>query len=136
MVKIALLVVAVTLSGCASTREESAIAFQQQLPQLVTACNTAFRDGSQFGFDIVGISDGIDACDRLAKERSLRLADPAAVKIYQSYFGHSRAPQDANCTYMASSTGCAPPHPPTFTSALQQPTTWPELPPPGSATVR
>ena len=69
MPKIALLVIAVTLSGCASTSEESAIAFQQQLPQLVADCNLAFRDGGQFGVGIVAVSEGIDACDRLAKER-------------------------------------------------------------------
>ena len=85
MPKIALLVIAVTLSGCASTREESALAFQQQLPQLVADCNLAFRDGTQFGVGIVAVSEGIDACDRLAKERSLSLADPVAVDSYQSY---------------------------------------------------
>ena len=133
MRKIASVIVAVTLSGCASTREESALAFQQQLPQLVADCNLAFRDGTQFGVGIVAVSEGIEACDRLAKERSLGLANPAAVNSYQGY-RYSRARQDANCTYMASSTGCAPPQPPNFASALQQPTTWPELPP-GPATV-
>ena len=133
MRKIALLIIAVALSGCASTRQERAAEFQRDLPQLVADCNTAFRDGTQFGVAIVAIREGIDACNRLAKERSLGLADPAAVNSYQSY-RHSRARQDANCTYMASSTGCAPPQPPNFPSALQQPTTWPELPP-GPATV-
>ena len=83
MRKIALVIVAATLSACASTREESAIAFQQQAPQLVADCNMAFRDGTQLGVGIVAVSEGIDACDRLAKERSLGLANPAAVNSYK-----------------------------------------------------
>ena len=138
MPKIALLVIAVTLSGCASTREESALAFQQQLPQLVADCNLAFRDGTQFGVGIVAVSQGIDACDRLAKERSLSLADPVAVDSYQGYraaqyarlypTSNGRRAANESCTHMSSSTACAPLQPPTFTPALQQPTTWPTGP--------
>lgn len=93
---IALVVVAVTLSGCASTREESAIAFQQQSPQLVASCNMAFRDGSQFGRGIVVVREGVDACDRLAKEESLSLVDPVAVNTYQRYTFNRKRPVDMN----------------------------------------
>jgi hypothetical protein len=85
LLKLTLLIVAAALVGCASTREESAAVLQRELPRLVTACNTAFADGIQFGFGIVAISEGIDACDRLAKERSLSLIDPAAVDLYERY---------------------------------------------------
>jgi hypothetical protein len=134
MRKIALVIVTVTLSACASTREESAIAFQQQLPQLVADCNTAFRDGTKFGVGIVAISEGIDACDRLAKERSLSLVDATAIDSYQSY-KHSRAlsaVRDTDCSLRGGSTSCFPPQ--SYTPALQQPTTWPDLPP-GPATA-
>ena len=125
MRKIALVIVAATLSACASTREASAIAFQQQLPQLVADCNLAFRDGTQFGVGIVAVSEGIDACDRLAKERSLSLADPVAVNSYQSY-RHSRyVKRFAGGCFPGSGSACQPlpsyaPNP-----NLQQPSTWP-----------
>jgi len=119
MRKIVALVVALCLAGCASTREESASAFQQQVPQLVADCNLAFRDGTRFGVGIVAVSEGINACDRLARERSLSLADPVAVNSYQSY-NLSRAQRAASC-YPGSGSTCAPLA--SYTPALQQPTT-------------
>ena len=119
MQKSTLFIVVLVLAGCASTREESAIAFQQQLPQLVADCNLAFRDGTQFSVGIVAVSEGIDACDRLAKERSLSLADPVAVNSYQSY-NLGRAQRAASC-YPGSGSTCPPLA--SYTPALQQQTT-------------
>ena len=127
MQKIALVIVAVTFSGCASTREESAIAFQEQLPQLVADCNMAFRDGTQFGLGVVAVSEGVDACDRLAHERSLSLANPAAVKSYQSY-RVSRTRSNGLCPPGSGST--CPNLQGSHTQALQQQPKWPD-PPPG-----
>jgi hypothetical protein len=68
-----------TLGGCASTRQERAAAFQQELPQLVTACNAAF---SYVG----GPPDrDINACTQLSVRKSLGLTDPATVRAYQRY---------------------------------------------------
>ena len=67
------------LAGCASTREERLAAIQAELPKLVTACNGAFGDGSEL------VPIGIEACDRLARARSLDLADPAAAELYRRY---------------------------------------------------
>jgi hypothetical protein len=86
MVKVTLfLVAAATLVGCASTRRETAAAIQRELPQLVDACNGAFRDGREQGLGIVALSQGIDACDRLALARSLDLVRPATAELYKSY---------------------------------------------------
>ena len=80
MLKIALtVIVAVTLAGCASAREESTIAVQEQLPHLVAACN-AFSYARS-----ISSRNAIKACDRLAKERRLSLADPATVGRYHAY---------------------------------------------------
>ena len=75
----------VVLVGCASTREERVAAIQSELPQLVTACNGAFRDGSSMGLGIVAIDQGIEACDRLAFARSLDEVRPATAELYQHY---------------------------------------------------
>jgi hypothetical protein len=76
MLEMVLLIIAVTLAGSASTREERAAAFQRELPQLVAACNKAFSG--------VGprTRDGVKACDRLAAKKSLAVADPATVRAY------------------------------------------------------
>jgi hypothetical protein len=132
MRKIVALVVSLGLAGCASTREESAIAFQQQLPQLVADCNLAFRDGSQFGVGIVAVSAGIDACGRLAKERSLSLADPVAVNSYQGYraaqyarlYPTSNGRPRGNTSCWGGST-CSSMPLGSSTPNLQQPSTWP-----------
>ena len=141
MRKAALVLVVVTLSGCASTREEAAIAFHQQSPQLVADCNMAFRDGSQFGRGIVVVREGVDACDRLADKESLNLVDPVAVNTYRSYrLSHQRlrdsfipgergfraALPDTRCSgSMCSSTVGYSNTTPTW----QQAPTWPDLPP-------
>lgn len=79
MRKLTLLVVAVVLAGCASTRAERAAAFQQELPQLVEACN-GWLDPR---LDATSRRDGFNACERLSVKRSLTLADPATVQAYQ-----------------------------------------------------
>jgi len=85
-----LLLLAAALAGCASTRDESAAAIQAELPQLVAACNGAFRDGSEKGLETVTIriaviTEGLDACDRLARAGSLDHVRPATAEIYQRY---------------------------------------------------
>jgi hypothetical protein len=83
MLKITLLITAaVTLAGCASARQERAAAFQQQLPQLVTACN-ALADPS--GDAATSRRDAAEACERLALNKSLGLADPPTVRAYLRY---------------------------------------------------
>jgi hypothetical protein len=72
-------IVAVTLAGCASTREESALAFQQHLPRLIAACNVAFSSDAS-----ISQRDALKACDRLAEHGRLGLADPATVVRYQA----------------------------------------------------
>ena len=75
MLKLTLfLVAAAALAGCASTRERSAAVIQAELPQL----------------GIVTISDGIDACDRLAHARSLDLVRPVTVELYRRYLAAER----------------------------------------------
>ncbi len=91
MVKVTLfLVAAAVLAGCASTREKSAAAIQGELPQLVTACDGAFQDGRKLGLGIVTISEGIDACDRLAHARSLDLVRPVTAELYRRYLAEER----------------------------------------------
>jgi hypothetical protein len=79
MRKITLVAVAVALAGCASTRQERAAAFRQELPQLVTACN-GWADPR---LDAATRREGLRACDRLSVRKSLTLADPATVSLYQ-----------------------------------------------------
>src|SRR5262249_13914708 len=84
-----LLLLAAALAGCASTREESA-AIQAELPQLVAAWNGAFGAGSKKGLETVTIriaviTEGLDACDRLARAGSLDHVRPATAEIYQRY---------------------------------------------------
>ena len=78
MLKIAVLIVAATLVGCASSRQERDAAFQQELPQLVAACN-GWADPR---LDSTTRRDGMKACDRLSVRQSLTLADPATVSLY------------------------------------------------------
>jgi hypothetical protein len=78
MLKIALLAIAVTLAGCAATRQERAAAFQQELPQLVAACN-GWADPR---LDASTRRDGLRACDRLSVRQSLILTAPATVSAY------------------------------------------------------
>ena len=77
MRNVALLVIAVALSGCAGTRQERAAEFQRELPQLVAACNS-------FSEEIGRLErrDAFDACRRLAVRDSLELADLATVRAY------------------------------------------------------
>jgi hypothetical protein len=91
MLKLTLfLVAAAALAGCASARERSAAVIQAELPQLVIACDGAFQDGRKLGLGIVTISDGIDACDRLAHARSLDLVRPVTVELYRRYLAAER----------------------------------------------
>jgi hypothetical protein len=88
MLKFSLL--AVALAGCASTPGGSAAATQADLPKLVAACNGAFRDGSRKGTETVTIriavvTEGLEACDRLAAAESLDQVRPATAEIYQRY---------------------------------------------------
>jgi hypothetical protein len=80
MLKLGLLVMAVTLVGCASTRQERAAAFQRELPQLLAACNGWAR--AEPRLDGPSRRDGLKACDRLSVRNSLVLADPATVSAY------------------------------------------------------
>jgi hypothetical protein len=77
MRKVALLVIAVALAGCASARLERAAEFQRELPQLVSTCN-GWSD--QAGW--LDRRDAFEACRRLAVRKSLDLADPATVSAY------------------------------------------------------
>ncbi len=81
---------AAALAGCASAREGSTGTTQADLPQLVAACNGAFRDGSRKGsvtvtIRIAVITKGLEACDRLALAGSLDQVRPATAEIYQRY---------------------------------------------------
>ena len=79
MPKIGLLIIAVAVAGCASTRQERAEAFQQELPQLIAACNEAFSGADSL------TRDGINACERIAAKKGLRLTDPATASAYVRY---------------------------------------------------
>jgi hypothetical protein len=83
MLRIAFIVAAVTLVGCASTREERAAAFEEELPQLVAACNGWRQSDVAVGQVVRG--QGLNACSRLRDENSLRFADPAAANAYMRY---------------------------------------------------
>lgn len=90
MLRLPLFLLAAALAGCASTREGSAGATQADLPRLVAACNGAFRDGSRKGSDTVTVriavmTEGLEACDRLALAGSLDQVRPATAEIYQRY---------------------------------------------------
>ena len=78
MVKVTLLIAAVALASCASTRQERAAAFQRELPQLVARCN-ALGDPS---LDVTIRRDGATACEQLALNKRLDLADPATASAY------------------------------------------------------
>lgn len=90
MLRIALIVGAVTLVGCASTRAERATAFQQEVPQLVATCNEGFGGGGP------RTREGIHACGRLATKKSLGLADPAAASSYLSYANSRKGSGQSN----------------------------------------
>ena len=90
MSKFSLFLFAAALAGCAGTRGGSATAAQADLPKLVALCNGAFRDGSRKGSDTVTfrigvITEGLEACDRLALAGSLDQVRPATAEIYQRY---------------------------------------------------
>ena len=92
MLKLTLFLVAVaTLAGCASTGAEHSAGIEAELPQLVDACNGAFQDGRKVGLGIVTISDGIEACDRLAHAKSLDLVRPVTAELYRRYVADERA---------------------------------------------
>jgi len=85
-----LLLVAAALAGCAGTGERSAAEGQYDLPRLVAACNGAFRDGSRKGTETVTIriaviTEGLEACDRLARDGGLDQVRPATAEIYERY---------------------------------------------------
>jgi hypothetical protein len=81
MRKIGLLIVGVTLAGCASTRQERAAEFQRELPQLLAACNGWVHVDPRLDGPTIR-RDGFNACRRLAVKKSLGLADPAVVSAY------------------------------------------------------
>ena len=90
MLRLSLLLFGAALAGCAGTSERSAVATDADLPQLVAACNGAFRDGSQKGSDTVTVriavvTQGLEACDRLALAGSLDEVRPATAEIYRRY---------------------------------------------------
>jgi len=84
MRKIALLIIAGTLAGCATTRQERAAEFQQKLPQLVAACNEWIRVDPRLDGPTIR-RDGLKACDRLAAKRRLGLVDSAIARAYVSH---------------------------------------------------
>ena len=82
---VALLIIGVTLAGCASVRQEQAADFQRELPELVATCNgLADADGHRGGFN---------ACRKLAVRKRLGLADPAAASAYRSAMSGAGANQ-------------------------------------------
>lgn len=93
MLRIALIVAAITLVGCAGTREQRAAAFQREAPQWVAACNGWQQSDVTDGRVMRG--QGLKGCSRLRDENSLRLADPAAVSAYLRYVQGGRTNQAA-----------------------------------------
>lgn len=93
MLKVAFIVAAVTLVGCAGTREQRAAAFQREVPQLVAACNGWQQSDVTDGEVIRG--HGLQGCSRLRDENSLQLADPMAVSAYLRYVQGGRTNQAA-----------------------------------------
>jgi hypothetical protein len=78
---VGLLIIGVTLAGCASTRAERVAEFQRDLPQLVAACNAWIQ--VEPGLDgPTARSDGFKACRRLSVNNSLALVDPPAARAY------------------------------------------------------
>ena len=80
--KIGLLIMAATLAGCASTRQERAAEFQQELPELVASCNGWIQMDPRLDGPTVR-HDGLKACKRLSAHDGLALADPAAARAYR-----------------------------------------------------
>jgi hypothetical protein len=90
MPKAALFLLAVALAACAATPRSPTAVTEAELPRLVAACNGAFRDGSEKGLETVTIriatvTEGLEACDRLALAGSLDQVRPATAEIYQRY---------------------------------------------------
>ena len=88
MHKIALLVIALAVAGCASTRQERAAEFQRELPQLVATCNSLTDQTGR-----LERRDAFDACRRLSVRNSLELADPATVSAYVRSAGQTSSGQ-------------------------------------------
>jgi hypothetical protein len=78
---VGLLIIGVTLAGCAGTRQERAAEFQHELPQLVADCNEWMQVGPRLDGPTIR-HEGYKACRRLAGKKSLGLADPAAASAY------------------------------------------------------
>jgi hypothetical protein len=78
---VTVLAVAATLAACGGTRQERAAEFQRELPQLVGACNGWVQVDTRLDGPTIR-HDGYKACRRLAGEKSLGLADPAAASAY------------------------------------------------------
>src|SRR5262252_5487670 len=109
MLKVTLfLLAAPALVSCANTRGDSAAAIQAELPQLVDACNGAFRDGREQGLGIVAIPQGLDACDRLALGKSLDRVRPATADYYQRYRDAKTLCQAGHATESANFPGYTP----------------------------
>lgn len=84
--KIGLLIIAAALAGCASSRQERAAAFQQELPELVASCNGWIQVDPRLDGPTIR-RNGYNACRRLAVENSLGSADPAAASAYRRTLG-------------------------------------------------
>jgi hypothetical protein len=80
--KIGLLIISAALAGCASTRQERAAEFQQELPELVASCNGWTQVDPRLDGPTIR-HDGYKACRRLAGKNSLSSADPAAASAYR-----------------------------------------------------
>ena len=106
MVKVTLFIAAVALAGCASTRQERAAEFQRQLPQLVASCN-ALGDER---LDATVRLEGATACEQLALNKSLGLADRTAVSAYQRHRAGLEAAR-ASRTWQAAPTAVLAPLP-------------------------
>jgi hypothetical protein len=88
--KLGLLIIAATLAGCASTRQEKAAAFQRDLPQLVAACNGWIEVDPRLDGPTIR-SDGFKACRQLSVNKSLTLVHPAIASAYVRSVSHNGA---------------------------------------------
>jgi len=79
--KIGLLIIATTLASCASTRQERAADFQQELPELVASCNGWIQVDPRLDGPTIR-HDGFKACRRLSANDRLALVDPAIASAY------------------------------------------------------
>ena len=78
---VALLIIGVTLAGCASTQQERAAEFQRELPQIVAACNGWIQVDPRLDGPTTR-HDGWKACRRLAGTNNLGLVHSAARTEY------------------------------------------------------